>query len=318
MGHLTGLDFAVFSVYIGSVLALGVWAVRRGVQTKRDYFLAGDKLAWWMIGGSILAANISSHHFVGIMGVAYKRGFVAFSVCWPSIFYCFSSLLFVFLPFYLRNGFYTMPEFLNRRYGTAARTAFGALILLTYVFVEISAVLCMGAIAVHALLGISMFWCIVGLAALTSVYTITGGLRAVVWTEMFQLVVLLVGGLCLTVMTVRAVGGWSAVMSHSTSGTCSTRPRIPTFPGPRSSAPAWPSGSSTAPPISSSCRGPWPPKTNGMRMGVVLAMYLSLVTPLVYIVPGLLAPLLFPHLDAPTTPFPPWCRIYCQRGWSGW
>ena len=157
MGHLTSLDFAVFGVYIGAVLALGVWAVRRGVQTKRDYFLAGDKLSWWMIGGSILAANISSHHFVGIMGVAYKRGFVAFSICWPSVFYCFSSLLFVFLPFYLRNGFYTMPEFLNRRYGTAARTAFGALILLTYVFVEIAAVLCMGAIAVHALLGISMF-----------------------------------------------------------------------------------------------------------------------------------------------------------------
>ena len=91
---------------------------------------------------------------------------------------------------------------------------FGGLILLTYVFVEISAVLYMGAIAVSSLLGISMFWCIVGLAVLTSIYTITGGLRAVVWTEMFQLVVLIVGGLTLTLMTIKAVGGWSSVMEH--------------------------------------------------------------------------------------------------------
>ncbi len=318
MGHLTSLDFAVFGVYIGAVLALGVWAVRRGVQTKRDYFLAGDKLSWWMIGGSILAANISSHHFVGIMGVAYKRGFVAFSICWPSVFYCFSSLLFVFLPFYLRNGFYTMPEFLNRRYGTAARTAFGALILLTYVFVEIAAVLCMGAIAVHALLGISMLWCIVGLAVLTSIYTITGGLRAVVWTEMFQLVVLLVGGLCLTVITVHAVGGWSAVMSHSHEWHLLYPATDPDFP--------WTTliGASLGIGIfygsanqfivqrALAAKNEW-----HARMGVVLAMYLTLVTPLVYIVPGLLAPLLFPHLQRPDDAFPTLVQNLLPTGMVG-
>ena len=102
-----------------------------------------------MIGGSIIASNISSHHFVGIMGVAYNRGFVALNIAWPSIIIGFNaSALDLFLPFYLRNGFYTMPEFLDRRYGTAARAMYGALILLTYVFVEISAVLYLGAIAV--------------------------------------------------------------------------------------------------------------------------------------------------------------------------
>ena len=94
----------------------------------------------------IVAANISSHHFVGVMGTAYRRGFAAMTIEWGAILIGFNALLWIFLPFYLRNGFYTVPEFLQRRYGTAARLAFAALTLLVYVFVEISAVLYLGAI----------------------------------------------------------------------------------------------------------------------------------------------------------------------------
>ena len=93
-----------------------------------------------MIGGSIVAANISSHHLIGVMGVAYNRGAVALVIEWGAIIIGFSALLWIFLPFYLRNGFYTVPEFLHRRFGTPARTAYGVLIILTYVFVEIGAV----------------------------------------------------------------------------------------------------------------------------------------------------------------------------------
>ena len=106
-----------------AVLAVGVWAARRGKQTKRDYFLSGDKLPWWMIGGSIVASNISSHHLVGVMGTAYHRGFVSMMIEWGAILIGFNALLWVFLPFYLRNGFYTMPEFLQKRFGTAPRGA---------------------------------------------------------------------------------------------------------------------------------------------------------------------------------------------------
>ena len=144
MKNLNGLDIAVFVVYMAAVLAVGTWAARRGKQTKRDYFLSGDKLPWWMIGGSIVASNISSHHLVGVMGTAYKHGFVSIVIEWGAILIGFNALLWVFLPFYLRNGFYTMPEFLERRFGTAARVAYGGLVLLTYVFVEISAVLYLG------------------------------------------------------------------------------------------------------------------------------------------------------------------------------
>ena len=139
--ELSGIDIGIFVAYIAAVLALGVYASRKGAATKRDYFLAGDKLPWWMVGGSIIAANISSHHFVSIMGTAYFLGFAAMNVAWPAVFLGLFALLWIFLPFYLRNGFYTMPEFLDRRFGGAARVVYGVLILLTYVFVEIAAVL---------------------------------------------------------------------------------------------------------------------------------------------------------------------------------
>src|SRR5678815_1157224 len=212
---LTQFDLAIFIAYMLAVLVLGLWAARCGTKTKRDYFFAGDRLPWWMIGGSIVAANISSHHLVGSMGTAYYKGFVAMVTEWGAILVGFNALLWIFLPFYLRNGFYTVPEFLLRRFGPSVRTTYAGLILLTYLFVEISAVLYMGAMALKPLLGINETWSIIVLALVTGLYTITGGLRAVVWTEMFQLGVLLMGGIALAIATIRAVGGMSAVTAMS-------------------------------------------------------------------------------------------------------
>ena len=210
-----GIDIGIFAAYIIVVMGVGMYAARKGKATKRDYFLAGDKLPWWMVGGSIVAANISSHHFIGVMGTAYARGFIAMTIEWGAIFLGLNALLWIFLPFYLRNGFYTMPEFLQHRYGSAARTIFAGLILLVYIFIEISAVLFLGAIAINSLLGIPLFVSIICLAIFTGFYTVMGGLRAVVWTEMLQLCVLLTGGIVLSVATIHAAGGWSAVMATS-------------------------------------------------------------------------------------------------------
>ena len=109
------------------------------------YFLSGDKLPWWMIGGSIVASNISSHHLVGALGMAYSVGFASIVNEWGAILIGFNALLWIFLPFYLRNGFYTMPEFLEKRFGTAARVAYGGLMLLEYVFVEVPPCFTLGA-----------------------------------------------------------------------------------------------------------------------------------------------------------------------------
>src|SRR5215204_7690114 len=155
--RLTALDLGIFLLYMLAVLGVGLYAARRGTKTKRDYFLAGDKLPWWMIGGSIVAANLSSHQFVGSMGVAYNRGFVAMVTEWGMILIGLNALLWIFLPFYLRNGFYTVPEFLYRRFGPSARVTYAGLILLTYIFVEVGAVLYMGALAFYSLLGVPIW-----------------------------------------------------------------------------------------------------------------------------------------------------------------
>lgn len=127
----------------------------------------------------------------------------------------FNVLLWVFLPFYIRNGFYTMPEFLQKRFGGGARTTYSILVLLTYIFVEISAVLYLGAISLQSLLGIPMLASILFLAVFTGIYTVLGGLRAVVWTEMLQLAVLVLGMVALSYFTIDASGGFEAIVASS-------------------------------------------------------------------------------------------------------
>ena len=213
--HLTAIDAAIFAAYILAVLALGVFASRRSQRTKRDYFLAGDRLPWWMIGASIVAANISSHHFVGIMGTAYARASSpctsAGDLCWSASTRCSGSSC----PSTCGTVSTRCPNILARRYGGAVRGTFAVLVVLTYIFVEISAVLYLGALVIHELMGIPVMVSVVILAVGTGIYTITGGLRAVVWTEMFQLGVLLVGGVALLVATLHATGGVSALMASS-------------------------------------------------------------------------------------------------------
>lgn len=311
-------DITIFVIYLVAVLALGMYATRRSVGTKRDYFLAGDKLPWWMVGGSIIASNISSHHFVGIMGVAYDRGFVALNIAWPAILTGFNALLWIFLPFYLRNGFYTMPEFLDRRYGGAARTTYGALIFLTYVFVEISAVLYLGSVVLESLFQISPSWSIPALAVVTGVYAITGGLRAVVWTEMFQLGVLITGGAVLSILTIHRVGGLDAVWATSSSwhlilpATDADFPWTQVLGGMVCISVFYNAANQFIVQRTLAAKDEW-----HARMGVVFVNYLQFLTPFIYIVPGLLAPLLFPNLAKGDLAFPTLVQNILPHGMVG-
>jgi len=298
--HLTILDTSIFAIYIIAVLALGIYASREGKKTKRDYFLAGDKLPWWMIGGSILASNISTHQIVGVMGVAYNRGFVAVVIEWGAILIGFNALLWIFLPFYLRNGFYTVPEFLQKRFGGVSRTIYSLLVLLTYIFVEIGAVLFLGAISLHELLGISMLTSILGIAIFTGIYTIVGGLRAVVWTEMLQICVLLLGMVVLSIATIHAAGGISALMDTSKNWKIFLPANDPDFP--------WTQYLGGALCISVfyfatnqfivqrtlAAKNEW-----HARIGVIFGQYLKFLTPFLVIAPALVAVKLFPNLAKP-------------------
>lgn len=298
--NLTTLDLAIFIVYIAGIVFLGLFASKRASDSKRNYFLAGDKLPWWMIGGSIIAANISSHHLVGAMGAAYKYGFVAVTLEWGAILVGFNALLWIFLPFYLRNGFYTVPEYLEKRFGNSTRLLYAILIMFTYIFVEIGAVLFLGALSLHALFGLPILYSILGMALLTGVYTILGGLRAVIWTEMVQLSVLVLGGAILTYATIHAAGGLTAVIETSKDWKMFYPADNPDFP--------WTMYLGGVICISVfycatnqfivqrvlAAKNEW-----HARMGVIFGDYLKFLVPLIIIVPALVAPKIVPHLDKP-------------------
>ena len=316
--HLTIADTAVFLIYILAVIGLGIYASRKANKTKRDYFLAGDKLPWWMIGGSIIAANISSHHLVGAMGVAYSRGFIAIAMEWGAILIGFNALLWIFLPFYIRNGFYTMPEFLQKRFGGGARAVYSILVLLTYVFVEIGAVLYFGALSLHALLGIPMMSSVIVLAIATGVYTIAGGLRAVIWTEMLQLIILILGGIALSVATVNAAGGIAAVMETSKDWDLILPATDPDFPwtmylgGLLCISVFYCATNQFIVQRTLAAKNEW-----HARMGVVFGNYLKFLIPLIITVPALVAPKLLPHLDKPDLLFPTLVKTLLPAGFAG-
>lgn len=303
--ELGTVDLLVFGAYLVAVGLLAARASRNRNDTRREYFLGGEKLPWWMVGGSIVAANISSHHFIGVMGVAYQHGFVAMTIEWGAILVGFNALLWIFLPYYLRNGFYTMPEFLQRRYGGAARGLFAVLILVTYVFVEIAAVLYFGALALHELLGLSVHLCVPVIALITGIYTVTGGLRAVVWTEMLQLVVLLVGGLSLAVAVLHAGGGWAAFFATSKDWDMIRPASDPDFPwtmylgGLLCISIFYCAANQFIVQRVLGAKDEW-----HARMGVVFTDYLKFLLPLIIVVPGIIGPKLFPGLERPDMIFP--------------
>lgn len=312
------IDLAIFAAYLLLVVGIGALASRRAVRTKRDYFLAGDKLPWWMVGGSIVASNISSHHLVGVVGLSYTIGFAAMTIEWGAILLGFNALLWIFLPFYLRNGFYTMPEFLERRFGRGARITYGVLILLTYLFVEISAVLALGAMAMGSLFGWSPAWCVVVLASVIGITTIAGGLRAVVWTEMMQLVVLLAGGVALFAVTLQRIGGPDGFLATSGEWKLLLPADHDTFP--------WTMFLGGIPAISVfycaanqfivqrvlAAKDEW-----HARMGVVFTDYLKLLLPLIIVVPGLMARRLYPNLEKGDLAFPTLVHELLRPGLSG-
>lgn len=300
VSNFTTLDVLIFAVYILGIVGLGMFASRKGKDTNRDYFLAGDKLPWWMVGGSIIAANISSHQLVGVMGVAYDRGFVAMVVEWGAILVGFNALLWIFLPFYLRNGFYTMPEFLQRRFGATSKTIYALLVLLTYVFVEISAVLYLGALSLHELLGIPMSTSVIVLALATGLYTIIGGLRAVIWTEMVQLAVLILGMVALSFTTIDAAGGFSAVLETTKDWKLMMPADDPDFPwtmylgGMLCISVFYNATNQFIVQRTLAAKNEW-----HARMGVIFGDYLKFLLPFLIIFPALVAPTLFPDLEKP-------------------
>ncbi|SIN72238.1 sodium/sugar symporter [Algoriphagus halophilus] len=209
---LEPLDLIVFVGYCMLIIGMGLFVSREKkghVKNSSDYFLASKALPWWAVGASLIASNISAEQFIGMSGSGFAMGLAISTYEWMAA----ATLLVVaifFLPVYFKKGIYTMPGFLLDRYDTRVRTTMAIFWLLLYVFVNLTSVLYLGALSLNTILDVPMIWGIVGLAAFAMLYSIYGGLKAVAWTDVVQVVFLVAGGLATTYIALQMVGSGDA------------------------------------------------------------------------------------------------------------
>ena len=214
MNRLVALDWVVIAAYFLVVFLVAYHFTRRqgGVRaTPAGYFLAGRNVGWFVIGASLFASNIGSEHLVGLAGSG-ARGGVAVGQ-----FEVLASLIllllgWVFVPFYLRSGVFTMPEFLERRYSPAARWYLAVISVIGYVLTKISVTVAAGGIVFKALMGLDFWVGAIIVVVATGLYTVLGGLRAVLYTDVLQLFVLVLGSLAVTVAGLVELGGWDRMV----------------------------------------------------------------------------------------------------------
>ncbi|HKV64671.1 MAG TPA: sodium:solute symporter [Candidatus Acidoferrum sp.] len=216
--RITGLDWAVIAFYFSILLCVAWWVVKKGKDSAADYFLAGRNLSWWIIGASIFASNIGSEHVVGLAGAGATSG-VALAH-YELHAWCLLVLGWVFVPFYMRSMVFTMPEFLERRFSTNSRYVLSIVSLITFIVSKIAVGIFAGGVVFGTLLpelrlhigglDIDSFWIgSVLVIALTGLYTVLGGMRAVAYNDAVQVFVLILGSACLTFYGLHQLGGWS-------------------------------------------------------------------------------------------------------------
>lgn len=214
---LHALDGTIIGAYLVFVIVLGLWLGRKH-QGAEDYFLAGRSMTWLFVGVSLFASNISSNTLVGLAGAAYSNGIAVFNYEWMAAVVLVFFAIFL-LPFLLRAKVFTLPEYLGRRFGPVARNYFSILTLFLNIVVDTAGSLYAGGIVLRLLFPeIDLGWLIMILALLAGVYTLTGGLAAVIYTDFLQTIFLLVGAVVITFVGFHEVGGWqgmTAGLEHS-------------------------------------------------------------------------------------------------------
>ena len=214
MSGLSQIDIIVIVIYAIGIFGLAQWVSReKAGHTKdtSDYFLASKSLPWWAIGASLIAANISAEQIVGMSGSGYAIGLAIASYEWMAAL----TLLIVgkwFLPIFLKNEIYTMPQFLEQRFGPTIRTVMAVFWLALYIFVNLTSILWLGSIAVTQVAGVDQDIALFGLGAFALVYQLRGGLKAVALTDIVQVTLLVFGGLVISYLTLSQIGGDAGVL----------------------------------------------------------------------------------------------------------
>ena len=208
-------DYFVFIAYAVLILGVGLWVSRdkKGHEkTAEDYFLASKSLPWWAIGASLIAANISAEQFIGMSGSGFVVGLAIASYEWMAAI----TLIIVakyFLPIFIEKGIYTIPEFIEKRFSSNLKTILAIFWLALYVFINLTTVLFLGGLAIETIMGVDMIYAIIGLALFAAAYSLYGGLSAVAWTDVIQVVFLVIGGLITTYIALNTVSDGGGAMA---------------------------------------------------------------------------------------------------------
>jgi len=316
--HLALADWLVIAVYGVVVLTIGLRAGRKE-HTSEGYFLAGRQLRWPFIGASIYAANISAEHFVGLAGTAYKTG-MGFGVYeWIAVF-CLVPLIVLFLPFYIKNKIYTVPEFLEQRFSPSVRLLFSALMIIMSVVAKVAISLWAAAVVFSDVLGWPPLLVIWAVGLVVALYTMKGGLSAVVYTDAIQTAILLVAAILLTIFGLHAVGGFSGLVAK-------TDPKM--FSMIRSATDKdlpWPGvffgvflmGTFYFSADQVLVQRVFAAKNlNEGRLGAVFCAFLKTLNPLLLVLPGIIALALYPKLAKPDLAYPTLLKNLMPTGLLG-
>jgi solute:Na+ symporter, SSS family len=212
---LSTIDLVVVIVYAIAIFGLAQWVSRDKAGESKDstdYFLASKSLPWWAVGASLIAANISAEQIVGMSGSGYALGLAIASYEWMAAI----TLLIVgkyFLPIFLRNGIYTMPQFLEQRYGNSIRSLMAVFWVGLFIFVNLTSILWLGSIAVNQVAGVNQDLALIGLGVFALLYQLNGGLKAVALTDIVQVTLLVLGGLIISGITLAKIGDGAGIIA---------------------------------------------------------------------------------------------------------
>jgi solute:Na+ symporter, SSS family len=313
------LDTWIVGIYAVGIFALAQWVSRESGEHKKtaqDYFLASRALPWWAIGTSLIAANISAEQIIGMSGSGYVIGLGIASYEWMAAL----TLIIVgkyFLPVFLKNGIYTMPEFLEKRYSPSVRTVMAVFWLGVYVFVNLTSILWLGATAVHTVAGVEVQTALLALGVFAGAYALYGGLKAVALTDIVQVSLLVLGGLIISYLALDAVSDHHGVVAGFRELTAhfpdhfqmilpATNPHYKDLPG-----------------LSVLLGGLWvmnisywgfnqyiiqralaAKSIREAQKGIVLAAFLKLLMPVIIVLPGIAAIALAPNLPRADEAYP--------------
>lgn len=316
---LDSLDINVFIAYVVGLLAIALW-ISRGEKAHEtnteDYFLASKALPWWAIGASLIASNISAEQIIGMSGSGYAMGLAIASYEWMSAI----TLIIVgkfLLPIFLKNEIFTMPQYLEQRFDSRVKTTLAIFWLAVYVFVNLTAVLWLGGLAIESVAGVDAMYGMIFLAVFSIAYSLYGGLKAVAYTDILQVVLLVFGGLLLSYLALDAVADGNGLLAgfgiltdklpgHFDMILSPENPNYMSLPG-----------------LSVLIGGMWvmnigywgfnqyiiqralaAKSLNEAQKGIAFAAYLKLLMPVIVVLPGIAAVVLYPDLTKPDLAYP--------------